>query len=133
VNPEAGREALWSHSSKPASRRRVIVVGGGPAGIAAAAAAARQGHQVSLVDKRQELGGNLRTMLRVGSRQPFGGALQWFERQLELQHVDIMLGCEVTGDDFLTEEGGFAVRLKGTGEHIPFDRVILTSGARPVP
>jgi 2,4-dienoyl-CoA reductase-like NADH-dependent reductase (Old Yellow Enzyme family)/thioredoxin reductase len=56
VNPEAGRERELE--IVPASQpKRVLVVGGGPAGLEAARVAALRGHQVSLYEEDEELGG----------------------------------------------------------------------------
>jgi ferredoxin len=44
---------------KPPSRRSVAVIGAGPAGLAAAFHLARQGHQVTVVDRRSRAGGTL--------------------------------------------------------------------------
>jgi 2,4-dienoyl-CoA reductase-like NADH-dependent reductase (Old Yellow Enzyme family) len=41
--------------------KRVLIVGGGPAGLEAARVAALRGHQVTLMEKEAELGGNGRT------------------------------------------------------------------------
>ena len=58
VNPRTGREFRLAHAEKmPKHSRRVLVVGGGPAGMMAAVTAARQGHQVTLAEKTDSLGG----------------------------------------------------------------------------
>jgi NADPH-dependent 2,4-dienoyl-CoA reductase/sulfur reductase-like enzyme len=58
VNPETGREAVFK-VRKTEHPKRVWVVGGGPAGMKAAEIAARRGHQVTLYEKEEKLGGNL--------------------------------------------------------------------------
>lgn len=57
VNPCVGREA----DLKPAAQhKQVVVIGGGPGGLYAAWACAVRGHQVTLLEKDSELGGNFR-------------------------------------------------------------------------
>jgi ferredoxin len=43
----------------PASEKRVVIIGAGPTGLAAAHHLARQGHQVTVVDRRSAAGGTL--------------------------------------------------------------------------
>lgn len=45
---------------KPVSEKRVVIIGAGPTGLAAAQFLARQGHKVSVVDRRPQAGGTLR-------------------------------------------------------------------------
>lgn len=59
VNPLAGRELRWRQAPKPEGSRRVLVIGGGVAGLYAAFTAARRGHQVTLAEKSDRLGGVL--------------------------------------------------------------------------
>jgi 2,4-dienoyl-CoA reductase-like NADH-dependent reductase (Old Yellow Enzyme family)/thioredoxin reductase len=44
----------------PRISRKIVVVGGGPAGLEAARLAASKGHQVRLIEKETELGGNMK-------------------------------------------------------------------------
>jgi len=58
VNPEVGRELTWE--LKPAATpRRVMVVGSGPAGMEAARIARLRGHDVSIWERDDRLGGKL--------------------------------------------------------------------------
>ncbi len=64
VNPRAGREG--QRRAGAADRpRRVLVVGGGPAGMEAARLMAERGHRVLLVERRAELGGQLRLAVQA--------------------------------------------------------------------
>ena len=60
VNPSAGRELRYRNYVQPArTKKKVLVVGGGPAGLKAAATAAERGHDVTLCEKSDRLGGQL--------------------------------------------------------------------------
>src|SRR3954464_4463799 len=60
-NPRTGREATAVGQRRAvARRRRVRVVGAGPAGLQAAIAAARNGHEVTVFEKEQQPGGQVR-------------------------------------------------------------------------
>src|SRR5258706_3700873 len=56
VNPRAGRETTLLIQPAP-RRKKIAVVGGGPAGLICAATAAERGHEVTLFERRRELGG----------------------------------------------------------------------------
>ncbi len=77
VNPAArhGDRPL----ARPARGLRVLVVGGGPAGMHAAALASRAGHEVTLVEQRSSLGGQL----DLASSGPHKGAVRQLWRHLE--------------------------------------------------
>src|SRR5207253_5980027 len=56
-NPVVGRELDWADLPRAPRPRKVVIIGGGPAGLECARVAALRGHQVVLLEKNQELGG----------------------------------------------------------------------------
>ncbi|WP_155299978.1 NAD(P)-dependent oxidoreductase [Deinococcus kurensis] len=78
----------------PPTGRRVAVVGSGPAGLSASAELARQGHAVTLYEKR-ELGGGLSTYGIIVLREPVEVALREVEAVRELG-VQVVTGHELT-------------------------------------
>jgi 2,4-dienoyl-CoA reductase-like NADH-dependent reductase (Old Yellow Enzyme family)/thioredoxin reductase len=59
VNPWGQRELRWRNAPKPRASRKVLVIGGGVSGMYAAVTAAERGHDVTLVEKENKLGGLL--------------------------------------------------------------------------
>jgi 2,4-dienoyl-CoA reductase-like NADH-dependent reductase (Old Yellow Enzyme family) len=59
VNARTGRELSLARPGPRARPRRVLVIGAGPAGAAAALEAARHGDRVRLVEREDQLGGQL--------------------------------------------------------------------------
>ena len=59
VNPWGQRELRWRNAPKPKASRKVLVIGGGVSGMYAAITAAERGHDVTLVEKENKLGGLL--------------------------------------------------------------------------
>lgn len=58
ANPRLGHENEAIPEANPS--KRIVVVGGGVAGLAAAAISAERGHNVTLFEERETLGGNMR-------------------------------------------------------------------------
>ena len=113
VNPRAGHETLLQITPTTA-RKRVAVVGAGPAGLAAALTAAQRGHEVTLYDAADRLGGQLTVAREVPGKQEFDETIRYFDYQLGEQGVERRLGTWVSATD-----------LQG------YDEVLVATGVTP--
>lgn len=94
VNPEYGLEYTRKDAARPTARKRVAVVGGGPGGIEAARRLARDGHEVTLIEKGGQLGGTLRfASLAYAANEPL---LDWLRAQVEASDIDVRLDTVAT-------------------------------------
>ena len=75
------------------------MVGAGPAGLACAVSAAERGHEVTLFDAADEIGGQLNVAKRIPGKEEFNETLRYFRTQLELRGVEVRLGTRVAADD----------------------------------
>jgi len=116
MNPRTGRENEFAITPAP-EKKKVFVAGGGPAGMEAAIVAAQRGHQVSLFEKDERLGGQF----YLAAVPPFKGEissfLAWQRHTLEKLGVAVALKTPLTAD---------VVR-----EQQP-DAVIVATGSTPV-
>ena len=94
-HPETGRETLFGTANPAAVRKRVMVVGGGPGGMKAAAVAAERGHDVTLYEKSNRLGGQALLAQLLPRRAEFGGIVTNLQREMELAGVRVELGIDV--------------------------------------
>jgi NADPH-dependent 2,4-dienoyl-CoA reductase/sulfur reductase-like enzyme len=117
-NPLIGHEAELDAVRPAAAPRRVAVVGGGPAGMEAARMAAERGHRVTLLERGDALGGQVRLAARAPHRAEYGRSVDWLARALGRLPVELRLGTEATVDALLAEAP---------------DAVVVATGAAPRP
>ncbi len=93
VNPAVGKESD-PVPGRPEKVKKVMVVGGGPAGMEAAAAAALRGHQVTLYEKEENLGGSLvfASLVREENEQ----LIDYLARRIKELNITVKLGEKVT-------------------------------------
>ncbi|MFN0153291.1 MAG: FAD-dependent oxidoreductase [Gaiella sp.] len=117
VQPVTGRERSRGARRRTETARRVVVVGAGPAGLMAACETAAAGHEVTVLERADRVGGQT----AVAAFGPgFGGAarllLDWLEARAVRRGVEIVLDAEVS-------RAGVA----GLGA----DAVVVAAGALP--
>jgi 2,4-dienoyl-CoA reductase-like NADH-dependent reductase (Old Yellow Enzyme family) len=97
VNPAAGREAALEPASV-VSVRRILVVGAGPAGIECALAAAGRGHEVTLVEQGDRIGGFLAVLARASQQARFGDYLAYAGAALAASEVRLQLAVRADAE-----------------------------------
>ena len=117
VNPEAFFFDKNILESKPAGSRNVLVVGGGVAGMEAAVVAADRGHNVTLFEKEETLGG----LLKFADSDDYKGDLKEFKdlmvRRVAKRNIHVHTGKELSAED---------------GAALKADAVVLAVGSTPI-
>ena len=95
LNPEVGKEK--EYEINPADEiKKVDIIGGGLAGLEAAKTAALRGHEVTLYERNNELGGQWISASMPPKKQGYRGVTKYYIRQLEQLNVKIILNKDVT-------------------------------------
>lgn len=114
VNPRLGIDPMVlktlpeGHSSK-----KTAVIGGGPIGMRAAIMAAQQGHQVTLFEQTDYLGGQLKHSDYVSFKWPLRDYKNYLVRQLRKNGVTVRMQTKATPE--LLEQEGFEAVIAATG------------------
>jgi 2,4-dienoyl-CoA reductase (NADPH2) len=112
VNPRACHETEFDY--EPASiKKKVAVIGAGPAGLAAATIAAQRGHEVTLFDDNNEVGGQFNIAKQIPGKEEFHETVRYFKKQIELHNVEVMLNTRVNADEL--SQGNFEEIILATG------------------
>ncbi len=113
VNPRACSETELNYTQTD-NPKTIAVVGAGPAGLSAAILASARGHDVTLYEKSNQLGGQLNLAKQVPGKEEFWGLVDYYTRQVELSSINLKLNTEAT-----------------VGDLANFDEVIIATGVLP--
>jgi len=115
VNPRACHETelLYTPTHKA---KRIAVVGAGPAGLACATVAAQRGHDVTLFEARDSIGGQFTFASKIPGKEEFLETIRYYKRMIEVHNITLNLNTWVTAQD-----------LKDAG----FDEIVISTGVAP--
>lgn len=112
VNPRACHETIL-HIKPTTTPKKVAVVGAGPAGLAFATTAAQRGHDVTLIEASDKIGGQFNIAKKVPGKDEFNETLRYFARQIELSGVHLQLNTRASVESLV--QGGYDDIVLATG------------------
>ena len=110
---ETGREVDYGERRSAIEPRSVMVIGGGPAGMKAAAVAAERGHDVTLYEATNQLGGQAQLAQMLPGRAEFGGIITNLSHEMDLAGVNVVKNTVV--DMTMIEREGPGAVIVATG------------------
>ena len=97
INPEIGREHEYvAQPTRAAHPKKVLVLGGGIAGMQAALTAEKRGHDVTLVEKSDRLGGILRCEAQVPFKRHLHEYIENQIRRIGESGIRVLLNTDLT-------------------------------------
>lgn len=118
-HPETGRELTYAEMKPAARPRKVVVVGGGPAGMKAAATAAKRGHDVTLYEAGNQLGGQALLAQLLPRRSEFGGLATNLARELELSGANVVKNTRVDAALIRDLRADVVILATGAAPYVP--------------
>eukprot|EP00039_Didymoeca_costata_P016577 m.299454 g.299454 ORF g.299454 m.299454 type:complete len:724 (-) comp16414_c1_seq1:189-2360(-) len=102
VNPLACYESELKITPVAAGRKmKVAVVGGGPAGLACATTCAERGHDVTLFEASDEIGGQFNMAKKIPGKEEFYETIRYFTHRLASTGVSVRLNTEVSSTELM--------------------------------
>ncbi|MGD8298032.1 MAG: FAD-dependent oxidoreductase, partial [Desulfobacterales bacterium] len=115
VNPRACHETEIQYLPVQ-HKKKIAVIGSGPAGLSFSIVAAGRGHEVSLFEQNDTIGGQLNLAKQIPGKEEFNETLRYYKKQLELCEVRIHLNLKATTAQLLQDK---------------FDEIVLATGVTP--
>jgi 2,4-dienoyl-CoA reductase (NADPH2) len=113
VNPRAAHETEINYSPTNIVKN-IAVVGAGPAGLAFSTIAAERGHNVTLFEKNDRIGGQFNLAKCIPGKSDFQYTIDYYSEQLKRHQVKVELGYTATHENL-----------------DKFDDIILSTGVNP--
>jgi len=114
INPEVGREKEFEvKTDKPLN---IAVIGGGPAGMSAAKYLAKKGHNVTLFEKEDKLGGQLNVAKVPPHKEEIGKVIEYLENDLKKYNVKVHLNKKISLQEI---------------KEMPYDKIVIATGSKP--
>lgn len=110
INPEV-------ETRRAEAPKRVVVVGGGPAGMEFARIASLRGHRVTIMEKSDQLGGNLIPASMPSFKADLREYLEWLRGQLK--NVEVILNAETTSEKVKELKPDVVVIATGSEHDVP--------------
>ena len=112
ANPFLGHEA--EGIQKAEKIKKIMVIGGGVAGMCAAFIAAQRGHEVTLYEQSDKLGGNMRLAAYPPGKGDITNLIRSYITQCEKSGVKICLNHEVTIEEIKKEAPDSVIIASGS-------------------
>jgi 2,4-dienoyl-CoA reductase (NADPH2) len=133
MNPALGHEVEPEYHVKPAAvKKKVMVIGAGPAGMECAITAKKRGHDVTVFDKSDRIGGNLRAFAVNDLARPDDllSVVSHYEVMAKKLGIEVRLNTEVHAKFMRSVLHQYDVCVVAAGARIDHRRVEHIEGAK---
>ena len=100
VNPRLGHEQEY-RINEAVRKKKIAIIGAGPAGLECAITAKKRGHDVSIYEKNDRIGGQANyASMEIEGGHAFSELIQYYETQLKRYKIPLHLNEEITKENF---------------------------------
>lgn len=140
-NPSTGRELeLPQLIAKADTKKKVAVIGAGPAGLEATRVLAERGHDVTMFEANDRVGGQLALAALAPRRRDLQGIIDWRVQEIKRLGATIKLNSYVEADELkehgwdvvVVATGGLPRTLECDGAELAIESWDVLSGAKKV-
>ncbi|MBU1053219.1 MAG: 2-naphthoyl-CoA reductase [Proteobacteria bacterium] len=104
INPRVGNEWDPAYAINPvAKKKKVLIVGAGPSGMECARLAAIRGHDVTIVEKSDSIGGEVKLGVKSPLLYDWAETIRYYKAQIEKLGIKLKLNTEATADSIKAE------------------------------
>lgn len=115
VNPRACYETeLLIEPAR--TTKQIAVIGAGPGGLSYAITAAERGHQITIYEAAERIGGQFNMAMAIPGKEDYGETIRYWEAQIKRLGIALKLNHRATASEL---QAG------------PYDEIILATGVRP--
>jgi 2,4-dienoyl-CoA reductase (NADPH2) len=112
LNPRVSREAD-TEIKKAKAKKRIFVAGGGAAGMEFALTASQRGHDVSLYEQADKLGGQINLIGAIPGKEEYFNAVHSLKNRIEGSNIKIILRTRLTAEMVEKEKPDLLVVASG--------------------
>jgi len=113
VNPQACYETEYQPKTVT-KKKNIAVVGAGMAGLSCATTLAERGHQITLFEAADKIGGQFNLAAAIPGKEEFEHSIRYFSHLLEKHGVNLKLNHQVNDTELAT-----------------FDEIVIATGVTP--
>ncbi|MAF11386.1 hypothetical protein CMK11_13130 [Candidatus Poribacteria bacterium] len=126
-NPVTSRERQWAELAPAETVRRIVVAGAGPAGMEAAITAHARGHDVTVLEASQRVGGQVHLAASSPMRAMFSRIAEFYQREADRGDFTVTYGVHATAESIVAMQPDAVVVATGSVE-----RRVTVPGGGPV-
>jgi 2,4-dienoyl-CoA reductase (NADPH2) len=118
-NYQASREGKFNLDQKTKTPMKVVIIGSGPGGLEAARVATILGHDVTILEKKGEIGGQVNAAFVPPGRSEMGEIINYYKAQIHHRNIDLQLNTEATLEKINKLEPDVVIFATGVKFDIP--------------
>jgi 2-enoate reductase len=137
LNPETMQSKKY-HLEPAKKRKKIAVIGGGIGGMEAAIVCAKRGHEVTLYEKSDKLGGVFIAAAAPSYKEKDRDLIAWYIREMAKQPIEVKFNTEIKdvkaldADEVIVATGAVAKRIPIPGVERSIEAVDFLLGNKTV-